>query len=447
MRRSGLGLALALVLCSCSAPPAPPVSAGPSAASPSASPSPADLLKQAREAASRGAWREAGSQARAALKQGQLKPEQELEAQDLILEMSLRIGDYRGAREQLAGLSPALQKQVAEEQLRQARLELDQKNYPDAILRARTVVELDPSAHQVLARAYAATNQPQLALEELRQLPGSQEQVKLLSEEIAQGSKARGEELARKHLALARKQAAEGQWGPAAVSASKASEMLTRLGGHPAERAEAEVIQAREAATRGEFKAAARFMSEAVGLDPRAEYRKRLTDYQEKDRQIVSREELSDLDSFDFPPTQKQSQETSGLYLLGSTPEDSVVGSRELVYTTKTSQFSSHSGPRMVMIHCEGPGRDYWNLTFTGPRHAKLEPGLYDKASSDDADAPSVDISGCERGAGHARGKFRVYEISYDSHHNVDRFAADFVVSADGHQPFFGKIRFHSHFR
>lgn len=417
-------------------------------ASPSApAPSPTAILKQAREAASRGEWRQAGSLARSALKQGELKPEQELEAQDLLLEMSLRIGDYRGAREQLAGLSPELQKRVAAEQLRQARLELDQKNYPDAILRARTVVEVDPSGHQVLARAYAATNQPQLALEQLRQLPGSQEQVKLLSEEIADGSKARGQELALRHLALARAQAGREQWGPAAVSASKAAEMLTRLGGHAAERAEALVIQAREAATRGEFKAAARFMSEAVGLDPRADYRKRLADYQEKDRQLVSREELGDLDSFIFPPTEKQSQETSSLYLLGSTPADAVVGSRELVYTTRTSQFSSHSGPRMVMIHCEGPGRDYWNLTFTGPRHAKLEPGLYDKASSDDPDAPSLDVSGCERGAGHSAGKFRVYEISYDSHHNVDRFAADFVVSADGHQPFFGKIRFHSHFR
>ncbi len=410
---------------------------------------PAQMLSQARQAAARNEWRQAGSLAQTAMKNG-LSTELEPEAQAILLETSVRIGDYRGARLRLQEVALPVRKALLAEQLERAGQAAQSQNYQDTILRARLVVEIEPTnttARELLAESYLATDQGQLAMKEFEQLPESGARLKELRAQIEAQSKDTSLMLARRQLALASTQARQGQWNQAGIIARKANQAFLRLGPYPSERARALAIEAQAAAHRHEWTEATRLMQSAVDLKQRAEYKKLLAEYQEQDRFTISREEIVDVASFVFPPPRTTSSAQNRLTLLGARHDNPIAPGNEHVYTDRSATFTASGSPSLVTLSVTLRTGPFWKLTFSGPRRSALEPGLYESASSDDPDAAGVDISGLGRGASHYRGKFLVHEIAFEPGGELKRFAADFVVSPDHHAPYFGQIRYRSKYR
>ncbi len=410
---------------------------------------PAECLSQARQAAARNEWRQAGSLAQTALQNG-LSKDLQPEAQAILLETSVRIGDYRGARLRLQELDPPVRQGLIAEQLQRAGQAAQSRNYQDAILRARLVVEIEPAnttARELLAESYLATDQGQLAMKELEKLPESGARLKELRAQVEAQNKDASLMLARRQLELASTQARQGQWSQAGISARKAGQAFVRLGPYPSERARALAIEAQAAAHRREWTEAARLMQSALELKQRPEYAKLLAEYQEQDRYTISREEIVDVDHFAFPPARTGGKVRSQLTLLGARPDNPIAFGNEHVYTDSSATFTATGGPALLTLSVTLRTGPFWKLTFSGPGRSDLKPGLYESASSDEPDAAGVDISGLGRGASHYRGKFLIHEIAFDPAGELKRFAADFVVSPDGHAPYFGQIRYRSSYR
>lgn len=407
---------------------------------------PAEMLSQARQAAARNEWRLAGSLAQTAMQHG-LSKDLQPEAQAILLETSVRIGDYRGARLRLQELPPPVRAGLIAEQLERAAQAAQSRNHQDTILRARLVVEIEPAnttARELLAESYLATDQGQLAMKELEKLPESGARLKELRAQVEAQGKDASLMLARRQLTLASTQARQGQWNQAGISARKAGQAFVRLGPYPSERARALAIEAQAAAHRHEWTEAARLMQSAVDLKQRPEYEKLLAEYQEQDRWTISREEIVDVESFVFPPPRTGGSAQDRLTLLGARPDNPIALGNKHVYTDRSATFTATGSPSLLTLSVTLRTGPFWKLTFSGPKRAALKPGMYESASSDDPDAAGVDISGLGRGASHYRGKFLIHEIAFEPGGELKRFAADFVVSPDGHAPYFGQIRYRS---
>ncbi len=410
---------------------------------------PTECLRQARQAAARNEWRQAGSLAQTGLRNG-LRQDLQPEAQAILLETSVRIGDYRGARFRLQELAPRARQELIAEQLERAGHAAQLRNYQETILRARLVIDIEPTnttARELLAESYLATDQGELALKELEKLPESGDRLKELRAQVEAQSKDASLMLAHRQLKLASTQAHKGQWSQAGISARKAGLAFVRLGPYPSERAWALSIEARAAAHRHEWTEAARLMQSAIDLRQRPEFMKLLAEYQEQDRYTISREEIVDVEHFAFPPVRAGGPARSQLTLLGARPDNPIALGHEHLYTEHSATFSATGGPALLTLSVTLRTGPSWKLTFSGPGRSNLKPGLYDSASSDDPEAAGVDISGLGRGASHYRGKFLIHEIAFDPAGNLKRFAADFVVSPDHHAPYFGRIRYRSKYR
>src|SRR5215471_7104457 len=123
------------------------------------------------------------------------------------------------------------------------------------------------------------------------------------------------------------------------------------------------------------------------------------------------------------------------------------------VWTSKDTQFLlrpaySTTPTRWVDAWVKTPDGDSWSLDFSAPLGQVLRAGDYVGAMrfpfQDDA-RPGIDVSGHGRGCNTETGRFRVYEVEFDSANKVTKFAADFEQHCEGGaSALFGAIRYNS---
>src|SRR6185436_9243638 len=94
------------------------------------------------------------------------------------------------------------------------------------------------------------------------------------------------------------------------------------------------------------------------------------------------------------------------------------------------------------------PDGNIYALDFTAPVGQVLQPGDYVNAiryGFESASRPGMDVRGNGRGCNVISGRFRVYEVHFDSGGKPDVFAADFEQHCEGRAAaLYGAIRFNS---
>jgi hypothetical protein len=130
------------------------------------------------------------------------------------------------------------------------------------------------------------------------------------------------------------------------------------------------------------------------------------------------------------------------------------IGQGETHVWTRTEsliQIDVQAGPlstRHVAFRVIAPDGNRWGLNFAAPVGQVLQPGDYVGATRwpfQASSVPGLDVSGFSRGCNALTGRFRIYQIHFDSGGNVDQFAADFEQHCEGGAAaLFGAFRFNS---
>ncbi|MBI3926152.1 MAG: ankyrin repeat domain-containing protein [Armatimonadetes bacterium] len=337
-------------------------------------------------------------------------------------------------------------KQARAEKLRLGTEALEKQDYDRALAHARMAVELDKllggdgqEGRELKARILEQSGKKDSAIAEYRTLAKQHPEQK----EYAQKLEALPLGVANERLAAAEKLLAEGSFVRAEEEGEKAATQFSSLPGHSKDEARARTVMAKAAYSAGRHSDAVTYMKRVTELEPgNAEHRERLENYRKRDHLQVTNDELNRVEKFEFPDPVLTDKRWTYFSIFSADGEEKTLAGAECPLTV-----AGHYDQSKVSFSVSSGG-SYSQGSFGAGGNSVLVPGAYtdDSEYGYGNDVPELSFSAYDMACSGSTGRFVIHEV-VRNRSNVERFAADFLLSCGRGKYLFGRVRYNSKFQ